>query len=112
MADRERFRPFTGDTERKIRLKDAPLALVLCQLRWPDFNHLQGDLTEIAHAFGSALEGYPVISSVHELGYTISPEGVTATPGDKIFQWRSIEGVWNVSLSKRFASFYCTAYVS
>lgn len=112
MADRERFRPFTGDTEKKIRLRDAPLALVLCQVRWPDFSHLQGDLTEVARAFGAVLDGYPVMSSVHEVAYTITPEGVTQTPGEKIHQWRSVDGVWHVGLSRRFASLYCTSYPS
>lgn len=112
MTDRDRFRPFTGDVERKIRLKDAPLALVLCQLRWPDLNHLQGDITDIAHAFGSTLDDYPVMSNIHEVAYTITPEGVTQALGEKIFQWQSIDGVWHVSLSRRFASFYCTSYTS
>ncbi len=112
MVDRERFRPFTGDTETKIRLRDAPLALVLCQIRWPDFSHLQGDLTEVARTFGSALDGYPVISNVHEVAYTITPEGVTQTPGEKIVQWRSVDGVWHISLSRRFASLHCTSYTS
>jgi uncharacterized protein (TIGR04255 family) len=112
MVDRERFRPFTGDTEQKIRLKDAPLALVLCQLRWPDFSHLQGDLTATAQAFGSSVEEYPVISNLHEVAYTITPEGVTQAPGEKIHQWHSVDGVWHVSLSRRFASLYCTTYTS
>jgi uncharacterized protein (TIGR04255 family) len=112
MADRQRFRPFTGDTEKKVRLREAPLALVLCQVRWPDFSHLQGDLTEVARAFGAALDGYPVMSSVHEVAYTITPEGVTQTPGEMIHQWRSIDEVWHVALSRRFASLYCTSYTS
>lgn len=112
MADRERFRPFTGDTEKKIRLKDAPLALVLCQIRWPEFQHLRGDLSETAQAFGSMLDGYPVISNLHEMAYTITPEGVTQQPGEKIFQWHSIDGVWHISLSRRFVTLYCTTYTS
>jgi uncharacterized protein (TIGR04255 family) len=112
MADRERFRPFTGDTEKRVRLNEAPLVLVLCQVRWPDFSHLQGDLAEVARAFGSALDGYPVISNIHEVAYTITPDGVTQAPGDKIFQWKSVDNVWYISLSRRFVSLYCTSYTS
>ncbi len=112
MADRERFRPFTGDTEKKIRLGNAPLVLVLCQVRWPDFNHLQGDLTELARAFGSTLDDYPIVSSMDEVAYTITPEGVTQIPGERIHQWRSIDGTWHISLSRRFVSLYCTSYTS
>lgn len=112
MADRERFRPFTGDTEKKIRLKDAPLALVLCQIRWPELQHLRGDLSEIAQAFGSELDEYPVISNLHEMAYTITPEGITQQPGEKIFQWHSIDEAWHISLSRRFVTLYCTMYTS
>lgn len=112
MADRERFRPFTGDTQKKIRLGDAPLALVLCQVRWPDFSHLQGDLTEVARLFGTALDEYPVMSVVHEVVHTITPEGVTQAPGEKIHQWGSVDGAWHVALSRRFVSLYCTSYTS
>lgn len=112
MTDRERFRPFTGEEEKKIRLTNAPLALVLCQVRWPDFSHLQGDLTEVARAFGSALDGYPVVLSIHEVAYTITPEGVTQAPGERIHQWRSIDDAWHISLSRRFVALYCTSYTS
>lgn len=112
MTDRERFRPFTGDTEKRIRLANAPLALVLCQVRWPDFNHLQGDLTEVAQAFGSALDEYPLVSRIDEVAYTITPEGVTQAPGEMIYQWRSIDDAWHINLSRRFASLYCTSYTS
>jgi uncharacterized protein (TIGR04255 family) len=30
--------------------------------------------------------------------------------GGAVFQWRSLDGAWTVSLGKRFMSFYCTAY--
>lgn len=112
MIDRERLRPFTGDAEKKVRLRNAPLALVLCQVRWPNFSHLQGDMTEVVRTFGSALDGYPVVSSIHEVAYTITPEGVTQAPGERIDQWRSIDGAWHVSLSWRFASLYSTSYSS
>lgn len=112
MADRNRFRPFTGDANKKIRLSNAPLALVLCQIRWPDFTHLQGDLTETTSALGSKLEDYPLISHIHEVAYTITPEGLQQTPGEKVVQWQSLDGVWRVTLSRRFASLYCTSYSS
>lgn len=112
MSERERFRPFTGDTEKKIRLKAAPLSLVLCQLRWPDLNHLQGDLSQIAQSFGSALAAYPVVSNLQEATYMITPEGVTQQSGEKIFQWHSIDNAWHISLSRRFVTLYCTSYTS
>lgn len=113
MSGRERFRPFTGDAEHKVRLTHAPLALVLCQIRWPELNHLQGDLlSPIAQNFGTALDAYPVISHMQETGYMITPEGFTPQPGDKIYQWHSTDNTWHISLSRRFATLYCTNYTS
>ncbi len=113
MEERVRFRPFTGDTEKKIKLKDAPLALVLCQIRWPEFTHLSGDITEVARAFGLALDDYPVASRMQEVAYAVTSEGVMPHAGEKIFQWRSIDDAWHVTLGPRFMTLYCsTAYTS
>ena len=34
MSDRKRFRPFTVDTQRSIKLHNAPLLLVIGEIRW------------------------------------------------------------------------------
>lgn len=110
MLDRDRYRPFTGDTTKQIRLKSAPLELVLCQVRWPDLAHLQGDLKPVALRFGGTLIDYPVYGEVQELTYIITPDGVQQNAGGTIYQWRSLEGDWHISLSRRFLSLYCTKY--
>lgn len=112
MVDRERFRPFTGDVQRQIRLKSAPLALVLCQIRWPELTQFQGDLKQLAVEFGSRLEEYPVYGEVQEMGYAITSEGVQPTHGSTVYQWHSIDGAWHVTFGRRFASLYCTEYES
>lgn len=110
MSERERFRPFTGDTSKRILLKEAPLSLVLCQIRWPELNHLQLDMKPRALEFGSRLRDYPIFQESQEISYTITPEGVQQGGGGTVFQWRSIDGSWNVSLGRRFLSLYCTDY--
>lgn len=110
MSERERFRPFTGDTSKRILLKEAPLAMVLCQIRWPDLNHLQLDMKPRALEFGSKLHDYPIFQESHEISYAVTPEGVEQGRGGAIFQWRSIDGAWNVSLGRRFLSLHCTDY--
>lgn len=110
MSDRERFRPFTGDASKRILLKDAPLPLVLCQIRWPELNHLQIDLKPLALAFGAALRDYPIFVVSDEVSYTVTPEGLQQTEGGAVFQWQSLDGAWTVSLGRRFMSFYCTQY--
>jgi uncharacterized protein (TIGR04255 family) len=110
MTDRERFRPFSGDTSKGILLKKAPLPLVLCQIRWPELNHLQLEMKPLALEFGSKLNGYPIFQESQEVSYSVTPEGVQQIGGSAVFQWRSIDGAWTVSLSRRFVSLYCTQY--
>lgn len=112
MSDRPKYRPFTGDSSGSVRLEQAPLELVLCQIRWPELMHLQGDLKPIALKFGSTISDYPLFSQVQEMGFNVTPEGVQQQVVGTIFQWSSIDGEWHVSFSRRFASFYCTSYES
>ena len=112
MADRERFRPFTGDTSKSIRLQSNPLALVLSQIRWPELSHLQTDLKEIALNFGSALPEYPIYEEIQEVGYQVTPDGVHQSVGDKLYRWASIDRTWHVTLGRRFVSLYSTSYVA
>ncbi|GAA1871850.1 hypothetical protein GCM10009715_18410 [Paeniglutamicibacter psychrophenolicus] len=110
MHERERFRPFTGDTSKRILLNDAPLSMVLCQIRWPELGHLQLDMKPRVLEFGSKLSDYPIFQESQEISYTVTPEGVHQGGGGTVFQWRSIDGTWNVSLGRRFLSLYCTDY--
>ncbi len=110
MTDRVRYRPFTGDSTTRIRLKAAPLALVLCQVRWPEMTSLQGDLKPAALELGAQLDDYPIYGEMREVGYTITPDGIQPTAGGMIYQWQSIDARWHVSFARRFVSFFCTEY--
>ncbi|WP_217376335.1 TIGR04255 family protein [Paenarthrobacter ureafaciens] len=112
MADRVRFRPFTGDTSKSIRLRSNPLALVLSQVRWPDLAHLQSNLKATALNFGSALSEYPIYDEMQEVGYQITPDGVHQSIGDTLYRWASVDRTWHVILGRRFVSLYSTSYVA
>lgn len=112
MADRVRFRPFTGDTSKSIRLKSNPLALVLSQVRWPELAHLQSNLKATALDFGSALPEYPIYEEIQEVGYQITPDGVHQSVGDTLYRWASVDRTWHVMLGRRFVSLYSTSYVA
>lgn len=60
--------------------------------------------------FGSKLRDYPIFQESQEVAYTITPEGVRQDAGGTVFQWRSIDATWNVSLGRRFLTLYCTTY--
>lgn len=110
MNERQRFRPFTGDSEKRILLTHAPLELVLVQVRWPELRQLQGDLKVLALEFGAQLSDYPIYQEIVEVGYSITPDGVKQEAGGTVFQWTSVDGAWHVSLGKRFLSLYTTNY--
>lgn len=111
MTVRVRFRPFTGDGEKTVRLQNAPLELVLCQIRWPEMSFLQGEeLRPLALKFGQAMADYPIYSEAQEINYLITPQGVTPTVVGSIFQWVSVDQAWHISLARRFLTLYCTDY--
>jgi uncharacterized protein (TIGR04255 family) len=114
MADRVKYRPFTGDGENRIRLQHAPLVLVLCQVRWPGMNLLQTDeqLRLTALQVGEKLVDFPLLSEAKATSYTITPEGLAPAEGGTIYQWASADDVWHMILAKRFMSLYCTEYES
>lgn len=107
MTDRVRFRPFTGDSARKVVIPDAPLALVLAQIRWPEHGRFARDFKSLALDFGDGLIDFPLYNEITESGVQITPEGVTPIQGDTAYQWRTIDDVWTVVLTKNFVSIYC-----
>lgn len=111
MTERAKYRPFTGDSDKSIRLTDAPLELVLCQVRWPELTFLQEDrLRPLALQFGEGIADYPIFSEGKEINYIITPEGVTQNVVGSVYQWTSADQTWHVSLAKRFFTLYCTKY--
>lgn len=113
MTERAKYRPFTGDSEKSIRLSEAPLELVLCQVRWPELTFLQEDrLRPLALRFGEAIARYPIFTEAKEINYAITPEGVTQNVVGSVFQWASVEQDWHVSLARRFVTLYCTKYTT
>lgn len=104
MEERNRFRPFTGDTNTRIRLPNAPLALMLCQIQWPSLQNLQGDISELAATFGRELEGFPLYSKSPSMDLEITPTGVTQKPGITVYQWESLDRSAMVSLTGNFVS--------
>ncbi len=114
MSDRVKYRPFTGDGQTSVELRDAPLELVLCQVRWPEMSFLQDDqLRPLAMRFGHALsQEYPIFSEAKEVNYVIGPEGVTQNVVGSVYQWVSVDEAWHISLAKRFVTIFSTKYTN
>lgn len=110
MTDRLRFRPFTGDVDRHITMLDPPLVLVLAQIRWPEHAQFNRDFEKLAFDFGDQLEEFPLYNELEEAGVQITPEGIRPFKGQKAYQWRSVDNVWTIHLTRQFVSIYCTKH--
>lgn len=110
MTNRDRYRPFTNDAQTRVRLDAAPLALVLCQVRWPDLSALQGDLHPIAERFGAQLSNFPLYSESQEMAIELTPQGVTQLPTATVYQWESADRTMRVNLTKNFVALAVKRY--
>lgn len=105
--------PFGNDQVAEVALADAPLVRVLAQVRFPRLAALAaGD--DAANAFAAAMgTDYPILNEQRELSVTITPEGVTQAPGAaRVWQLRSADEQWQVSLGDSFLAVDTAAYTS
>lgn len=110
MTDRERYRPFTNDSDLRVRLDAAPLEFVLCQIRWPSLASLQGDISPVSKRFGSSLTGFPLYSETPEISIEVTPNGVKQSPTGTVYQWSSADRSSGVSLTRDFVAFTSRKY--
>lgn len=106
-------RPFGDEPLVDVPLPRAPLARTLVQVRFPRLSTLVGN-DSVANAFAAALgQNYPILHEQRETSITITPEGVTQSPGQgRIWQLRSADESWQISLGDSFLSLDTAAYVS
>ena len=106
---RERFRPFTGDAASRVNLEKNALALVLCQVRWPDLRNLRDteQLAALVRSLDEAFADYPEVREGRELAFNITPVGVAPVPGEQMHEWLSGDGAWIATLSKHSFSLSC-----
>lgn len=110
MTEREKYRPFTGDMSDSVALNHPPLAIVLCQITWPQLNSLRNGFDIITEQFGNSLMDYPIFDKTEEIAYRFSQDGSVKEVGDEIFQWSDKTDTWHISLGRRFLTFYTTDY--
>lgn len=112
MTERRKLRPFTGDSEKRVRLQNPPVKLVLCQLAWPDLVSLPDEMDDVARQFGRAIADYPIYEEHTQNNIVISPTGQSDGTLETLYKWKSVDNEWHVVLGRRFLSFYRTAYTS
>jgi uncharacterized protein (TIGR04255 family) len=105
--------PFTPVAPEEVPLDNAPLALVLCQVRFP--LNLSFGLDSTLAEVQARLKGrYPILDREQTVGFTIQSEGgVVAQPkAETLLRFRSKERDWQVSLATEFVALDTRAYVS
>lgn len=110
MTDREKYRPFTGGDSRSFRLNPSPLAMVVCQLRWPELSRFREEsaMRAVVAQLDEALKPYPIIEEGREAVLQMSAAGVNQVDGGSVFQWRTPDRAWTVTLTKRALTLTCT----
>jgi uncharacterized protein (TIGR04255 family) len=101
-----------ADHVSKVRLKNAPLAKVLAQVRYP--RPLDFDDENIFEQIGrSLLSKYPVGRKVQAGALLLTPQGIQQQPSQEIhWVYQSISGDWQVTASSQFVSLETTSYKS
>lgn len=110
MTERNRYRPFTGDAQRRIRLESPPVPLVVAQVRWPELTELQGGIDEAAGRLAQRLDSYPFHDRGQEVSVQITQEGVTTQPGEVVHQWQSENREWHIAFTRRSFAVFCIRY--
>src|SRR4051794_22887391 len=96
--------------KRQPILKNSPLKLVICQLRFPRVIGLgEADVRPIQRGVSA---NYPVVEVGRTAEFGIGPQGIAPTGElDQIFQFRDEPQAWTVNLSSAALSLETTAYV-
>ena len=97
----------------ETQLAAAPLILVISQIRWPQITTMTGDISSIANSFGRAIaHDYPINNQHKEVQYQLSPQGISQSQGDDIYEWTSADGDWSILVSQRFMTLQTKNYTN
>lgn len=72
---------------------------------------MAGDISGIAESFGKAItHQFPLSSQHKEVQFQLSPQGVSQTQGDDIYEWTTADGDWSVLVSQRYFTLQTKKY--
>lgn len=114
MAESEVYAgPFAPTPPENIQLANAPLAKVLCQVRWPELTRFKQQFDAMAESIGSTLaDSYPLFDRRQESNFVFRPDGISAEPGVFVYQWSSANGRWHVHFSHTFVTIETSSYTN
>lgn len=109
----ELFGPFDAPPPPSVQLQNAPLARVLCQVRWPELTRLLQEFEQIALAVGADLaDDYPLFGRRHEANFVLGPNGISQSPGAVVFQWSTADSRFHVHFGHNFVTVETQKYTN
>lgn len=114
MADDMMSEPFGTVPIAEVHLPRSPLLRALAQVRFPRLVAMspQNIETTVGFVVEKLKDDYPILGEQREAQVTLTPEGVTQTPGARLWQMRSPDESWQVTLGETFVSLDTKAYTS
>ncbi|SRR5579875_2477038 len=114
MADDIVSEPFGTVPVAEVPLPRSPLLRTLAQVRLPKLVAMSPQRIETTVGFvvEKLQDGYPILGEQREAQATLTPDGVTQTPGARLWQLRSPDESWQVTLGETFVSLATKTYSS
>jgi len=102
----------TADVQgHRLIVKPSPLIRVLAQVRWPVMSGFA--VNDVADALAICLgKTYPLREKGQELGFLLTPEGVTQQSGGMLHRFSDGDRKWTVTFATTFITLETTAYTS
>lgn len=106
--------PFEVEPVAEIPLSRSPLVRALAQVRFPHLVAMsqQNIETTVGFVVERLKDDYPILGEQREVQVTLTPEGVSQTQGGKLWQMRSPDEAWQVTLGETFVSLDTKDYSS
>lgn len=103
--------PLVDPPPREVPLKDAPLVLVIAQVRFPEV--LMIEQRDFVAPFQEALRAaYPVLRQEQTHRVVLGPDGFAPTKPATAWRFTDVAGNWRVSLTPEFLSLEAMTYTS
>jgi uncharacterized protein (TIGR04255 family) len=98
--------PFGEDPVEVVSLPRSPMVRMLAQVRFPQLAAMSvGSVDATVGRLVDHLKGeYPILGEKHEAQVVLTTEGATQTPGAKLWELRSHDDNWRVTMGAAFVA--------
>jgi uncharacterized protein (TIGR04255 family) len=105
--------PFDHTPPEKVQLNNAPLAKVVCQVRWPELTAFKQRFDAIAESIGTSIAGaYPLFDKRQEQTFVVGTAGISAAQGKTVYEWASADSRWHIHFGDTFLAIDTKRYTN